>query len=505
VSKSPILEDPQDDAAGERVQSVDGQGQKTPAADQPRSSVRSDAVYVVVCRVVGIAATMAGHMLASRWLGPTEYGQFVLLTTVIALGSIFAMKGLNEAGLRFLAESLARGGPQLAQSFLLRIGWTLLVNSMVATIVFAAAMLLFHTFIRSFNDPFWLIALTSGGMMLLAWQQVSAESLRGYGELGRASLYSGGQTGGPVSNLLFLALFGLSALYFSQIGLTWAVLIAVASILLTLPFALGGLWKVSHKYLGQQREPESVPGDPADSKVSDEQNQLMNRVGTVLMFNQVLAFGVAQLDIWIGAAILEGADLGFYGAAKRALMLVALPLQMAMMVALPVVPRLRAQNRTKDLEKFLRSTASYAAVPSLLAAAALLMFPGQILAIVFGSEYAAAATILVVMILGQIVGIVVGNPPYILAMAGQQSTVFSVNLAAAAVMAIFGTIGALKFGATGLAIGAAASLIVQQATLWWVARRRLGIWTHLGRPILPWHESRNHDSSGFNNEEPQDI
>ncbi len=191
--------------------------------------------------------------------------------------------------------------------------------------------------------------------------------------------------------------------------------------------------------------------------------------------------------------------------AAGALMLVALPLQMAMMVALPVVPRLRAQNRTKDLEKFLRSTASYAAVPSLLAAAALLMFPGQILAIVFGSEYAAAATILVVMILGQIVGIVVGNPPYILAMAGQQRTVFSVNLAAAAVMAIFGTIGALKFGATGLAIGAAASLIVQQATLWWVAHRRLGIWTHLGRPILPWHQSRNHDSSGFKNEEPQDV
>ena len=363
-------------------------------------------------------------------------------------------------------------------------------------------MLFFHTYIRSFNNPLWLIALTSGGMMLLAWQQVTAESLRGYGELGRASLYSGGQSGGPVSNLLFLALFGLSAYCFTQIGLIWAVLIAVVSILLTLPFAMGGLWKVSHKYLGLQREP--VPRDAAESYVSEEQNKLMNRVGTVLMFNQVLAFGVAQLDIWIGAAFLEGADLGFYGAAKRALLLVALPLQMAMMVALPVVPRLRAQNKTKELEKFLRSTASYAAVPSLLAAVALLMFPGLILAIVFGSQYSAAATILVVMIIGQIVGIAVGNPPYVLAMAGQQKIVFSVNLAAAAVMAIFGTIGALKYGGTGLAIGAAASLIVQQATLWWVARRRLGIWTHLGRPILPWHSSKNRDSDEEVNKESKD-
>ena len=217
MSKSPILDDPrEDEQLDERAATLEDIIPETPLVcrSTDKAPLRSDAIYVVVCRVVGIAATMAGHMLASRWLGPTEYGQFVLLTTLIALGSIFAMKGLNEAGLRFLAESLARGGPQLAQSFLLRIGWTLLVNSMVATIVFAAAMLLFHTYIRSFNDPFWLIALTSGGMMLLAWQQVTAESLRGYGELGRASLYSGGQTGGPVSNLLFLALFGLSAWYF---------------------------------------------------------------------------------------------------------------------------------------------------------------------------------------------------------------------------------------------------------------------------------------------------
>ena len=501
MSQSPALDDPrEDDPAKSSEHPGNSLEDSIPQVDgRAKSSTRSDAAYVVVLRVVGIVATMAGHMLASRWLGPTEYGQFVLLTTLIALGSIFAMRGLNEAGLRFLAESLARGGPNLAQSYLQKIGRTLLVNSLITTIVFAVAMLIFHTFIRSLNEPFWLIAFTSAGIMLLAWQQVTAESLRGYGELGRASLYSGGQTGGPVTNLCFLALFGLSALFFSKIGLSWAVFIAALSILLTLPFALGGLWKISHRRL---HEPE--PNELATAEVSEEQNQLMNRVGTVLMFNQVLAFGVAQLDFWIGAAILQGDELGFYGAAKRALLLVALPLQMAMMVALPVVPRLRAQNRTKDLEKFLRSTASYAAIPSLLAATVLLIFPGLILAIVFGQEYVPAATILVVMIIGQIVGIAVGNPPYVLAMAGQQRIVFAVNLVAAAVMAVFGTIGALKFGGTGLAIGAAASLIVQQAALWWVARRRLGIWTHMGQLISPWHEAKDDGTSKFAREESTD-
>jgi hypothetical protein len=64
-------------------------------------------------------------------------------------------------------------------------------------------------------------------------------------------------------------------------------------------------------------------------------------------------------------------------------------------------------------------------------------------------------------------------------------------------MAIVGTMGALRFEGTGLAIGAAASLIVQQATLWWVARQRLGIWTNLGRSILPWQTSQIRDPSGL--------
>jgi O-antigen/teichoic acid export membrane protein len=138
-----------------------------------------------------------------------------------------------------------------------------------------------------------------------------------------------------------------------------------------------------------------------------------------------------------------------------------------------------------DLGKFLRSTATYAAVPATLALIALVLFPGQVLRIAFGAEYAAASTIVLVMIVGHVVLVLSGNPPYILTMTGQQRIVLIVNLGAAIVMVVLGTLGALTYGATGLAAGSSASLIVQHGLLWWLARRKLGLWTHVGRPILP--------------------
>ena len=50
-----------------------------------------------VCRIIGIVATLGSNILAARLLGPAEFGTYLLITTVIALGSLLAMAGLNEA------------------------------------------------------------------------------------------------------------------------------------------------------------------------------------------------------------------------------------------------------------------------------------------------------------------------------------------------------------------------------------------------------------------------
>src|SRR5204863_3188496 len=166
-------------------------------------SLRRQAVWVVACRSVGVVATLASNVLAARLLGPAEFGAYLLVTTVIALGGLLAMAGLNEAALRFISESLALRKLSLARAYvrrtLSRAGISSAIASIVVTVGFAALVLA----TRNSSQPAALLALVAVGIAVLAWQQLGAELLRAFGDLRLASLFSGGQTGGPVSNLLF--------------------------------------------------------------------------------------------------------------------------------------------------------------------------------------------------------------------------------------------------------------------------------------------------------------
>ena len=451
----------------------------------PHSPSRRQAAWVVAWRVVGIATTFAANILAARLLGPVEFGSYLLVMTIIALGGLLGMAGLNEAGLRFIAESLALDKHGLARAYLQRVLSTVAIASLVAAVITAACVLLFQIGTARFHEPALLIAVAGVGVIVLAWQQISAESLRGFGDLRSASLFSGGQTGGPISNLLLL--IGLAATPFAAVKLdaTWAVALTVGSIALTFPFALGGLWRTS--------KANHSPNDDQSAPLSAQCNHQLLAVGGVLLLNQILAFVSQQLDIWLGGSLLAPEALGLYGAAKRSLLLAAMPVQMAMMIVMASIPRLQAQGRTRELERVVRQAATYAAVPALVAIVLLALFPETILRWAFGGSYAGAAPTVLVLTLGYLVLVLSGNPPYVLTMTGHHRTVVVVNLIAAIVLLVFGAIGAKWYGAPGLAAGSAASFALQNGLLWWFARRRLGISTHV-TTSLPWLASKKTSS-----------
>src|SRR5439155_17296782 len=173
------------------------------------SYLRRQAVWVVGCRIVGIGATVASNILAARLLGPSEFGTYLFATTVIALGSLLAMVGLNEAALRFISESLGVGRQERAAAYARRAIVITVIASLIASLVVTAGFVIFlHSSHPSLNLVA-LLALVAVGIVVLAWQQLGAELLRAYGKLPVASFFSGGQTGGPVSNVVFLV--GLAA------------------------------------------------------------------------------------------------------------------------------------------------------------------------------------------------------------------------------------------------------------------------------------------------------
>jgi O-antigen/teichoic acid export membrane protein len=199
----------------------------------------------------------------------------------------------------------------------------------------------------------------------------------------------------------------------------------------------------------------------------------------MLMMNQVLAFASQQFDVLLAGGLLTSAEVGLYGTAKRSLLTAAMPVQMAALTVVASVPRLYAQSRTGELQKLVRGAATAAAVPALLALAFLVLFCRPILSFLLRDEYAAASGIVVILALGYLALVALGNPQYVLTMTGRHRAVLVVNVISAVLMMSVGTIGGRLYGAVGLAGASALSMTLQNGLLWWIARRELGIWTHV--------------------------
>jgi O-antigen/teichoic acid export membrane protein len=272
--------------------------------------------------------------------------------------------------------------------------------------------------------------------------------------------------------MIFLAGICAGAFGLVRLDVNWTMALAVLSVGVTCPMIYVALSRLGHP-------PRVAP--PPDSQLSANQRHELFTVGSILLANQLLAFATLQLDISLAGGILSAEELGLYGAAKRSLLIAAMPVQMAMLTIVSMIPRLHAQRKKHELEQVVRNAATAAAIPSLAALFLLILFPRQILTLVLGGAYASAAPALLIMTMGHIVLVLSGNPQHVLTMTGRHRAVLVVNCLSAAVLLVLGAIGANFLGSTGLAVAAAVSVALQNGLLWVVARRELGIWTHVGR------------------------
>ena len=426
------------------------------------------------CRVIGILATFASNILAARLLGPAEFGVYLFLSSVAGAGSLIGSAGLSNASLRFSSESLALGRRSLAVAYVYRTTTLCVVTTVLAGGLTAAGLFAFHLATGRLSDPALLVVLTVLMLAALAGQQLAGETLRGWNNLKLASLFSGGVTGGPVSNVLFSA--GIIGLLMLHVSMTAAGVLGLlaASVWLTVPFALWSVWRMIH------RDP-AHSSEPRVALTSVEDRQMLAMAVTVFMLH-LLTFVVNQLDIWIGEALLPPNELGVYGVAKRCMLLAAMPVQMAMLTIAGTIPRLHAQGRRRELQDLMRGSAGVAAVPALAALSLLVLSPGFVVDLLFGSSYSGAATSIRILAVGHLVLVAAGNPFAMLSLNGRHNTVLPVSLVAVGFLAVAGPLAAFWYGASGLAWVSTGALVIQSALLWWLAYLRSGIWTHMGLP-----------------------
>ena len=144
----------------------------------------------------------------------------------------------------------------------------------------------------------------------------------------------------------------------------------------------------------------------------------------------------------------------------------------------PVAARMLATGETARLQRVLRTGATFAALASAVLLLPMLVLPGPVLGVVFGSGFEAAATVLFLLTLGNAVNVLTGLCGTALTMSHREGVVAAVMATGVVLRILVGGAAAYAFGLTGLAATATVITAATYATLWFCARRMLSLWTH---------------------------
>jgi O-antigen/teichoic acid export membrane protein len=425
---------------------------------------------VTVLRCAGIASAVGITAAQGRVLSTEDFGYIVLLGSLAAFASLIAQFGLNRSLVRFVAQSMAVGDPQQAIAFV-RSGFAISAVSLGLTAIVWVATLL-SVAPSAMNHVGYMALLSMGWVVLLTAHQIIGEVLRGFGKQFLATTLSG-INGGPLVNGIYLIVY-LSLPHSRSATLLGALESYLLSFAIVTPVAVVCLVAV----LGRVRQASRDANISTEARGAHVATATLVRVSLALMLVQALSFCVSQGDVWVAGATLAAEELALYGAARRVVPLLSLPLQLGSVAIVPIIATLHAQNRTCDLQRLVKTAANLCFLPSLIPFALVLLFPGLVLTTFVGPQYAGSASLLTILAIGQMVLSWSGAHGMVMMMTGQENALLVQSVIFGSLQFLLTAAAGSTFGVVGLAVTASAVLLMQSVTSIVVTRRLTGIWSH---------------------------
>ena len=431
---------------------------------QLRQRLRRGGIWTLVCRSGGIVAVMTVHILLARSLTAEDFGAFVIASSLAVCFSMLAMFGLNTLLCRYVAESLAVDSPRRAALGVwlsIRIG---AVSLLVAAIAGGTCAHLLGEYGFDMPQLSRVSVAVAVWILLLAAGQMIAELFRGLHHLFAASAL-GGVTGGLVSNFLFLALLAVAAAR-GELSFDAAVMLVLPASFAAV--VIGGM----SLYLFAWPRVSATDHDERHDLPTLSLRHVLGDAWPIALV-QTVSFAVAQLDIWTVARFADEADLAFYAVARRVSLLVALPLTLVSLAIASSISELHARRDKQRLSKIVRGAANVSTAITLLLISGILFNAEGILALGFGSTYAAGAGALRILCVGQLVYVLSGPSGVMLMMTGHQQIPLRITLATLPLY-LLGPWAVVRYGADGMALVSASYLVFNNLLQWIAVRRSLG-------------------------------
>ena len=415
------------------------------------------AVFTFGLRIASTGLTFATSIVLARLLGLSGYGVYALVLEWLNLLAIPTALGMDRFMVREVAVYRAQGAWGKVHGFLRWGNAAVFVTSLVVAALGAVVVLSFGQDHDGLRLSF-LLALAS--LPLMSLTSLRQAAMRGFDHI------VGGQWPELLLRPLLLILLSVLAwLIVPDFSAPWAV---GASLVATLSAFLVGAYLLT-RVLAREAE-RAAP-----------RYELGRWFRSALPF--MVISGMFVINARTGAVMLGAlespAAVGLYVVASRGADLIAMVLLAVNTAFAPTLARLFAQGQRRQLEHTVARSTRLITLVSLPLALGFILF-GDLFLRLFGPEFAAARTTLVILSLGQLVNAATGTVGMLLNMTGhERDTALAVGVSAV-LNVVLNLLLIPRFGLSGAAIATALGTLVWNVLLSLFVYRRLGFYSLLG-------------------------
>lgn len=432
---------------------------RQPTAKAPQDAgapgaIASEASGVITAQVMGIGLRYVSSVMVTRTLGATWFGSFALASTVANLLALVSLVGVSPGALPFLARARRTGKAEELRA-VVRASWVivLVVSVLISAAAFAVAPWLG---VAVFDDDRFGEVLRPLALFIL-FTALSAAST------GLLQSLLGPRQQAMIDRVLVMAVttVGLVGTWWFDWGIGGVIVSTIAGPLAGFAVALP---------LVVRRAPGVLRGSAPCSALPIGN---LFRQSSPLMGVNILAFGLVWMDVLLMGVFRSPEEVGIYGASARLA-------PMVMLVTEAVGPVFMARFAVHFVDRdwpvireLYRTTGRWSLWGGTVLAAVFFVWGRQVLAL-FGPEFVAGYSVLVLLALGRAVSATFGMCGRALAVSGKAH----LNLVnTTLVIAINGTLDLFwipRFGAIGAAGATCISVtlvnLLQTGQVWFLYR-----------------------------------
>jgi O-antigen/teichoic acid export membrane protein len=412
--------------------------------------LRSPALFAYALTGGNAVAAFLATLVISRAAGPEVLGNYGFSVLTGTLLSLFAIRGLDQIGLRKIAGDLRMDDTAAARGVVGYVSRATLHTSLAVTAVFEAAILILPDSALLGIDRTTLM-LGGVGIITTTLHRMGVTVVRAMGQPVAAQFYE------SINSLLFFIM--LAIIWWVGHSYTAALAVSLYYACQLIPITI--VWRAVRS---QTRAWQT--GTPPDKAA-------ISKAGI-----PILAIRSAQLFAdWVLLAFIAGAvnllEVGAMRVALQCILIINLVFITAdNYLAARVAGDTRAARPDLAWARYRRATLGIAALAGPIVAV-FIAFPTPLLTLAFGPEFAVASPALAIMSIGQASKLLTGPIGGLLNMAGLEHKLLLTTLAGLALLLVLAAILVPLWGITGAATAHAASVTLRNVAGYVVARRNI--------------------------------